>query len=154
MTALAHQQGHPGRAWIRPRCRFSRDPPSLGPQRLATLRFASTGKARGRTLLRGKRGGLPPAYTPTAKQAHLEDPEKRVEVSRAIEGVPWVRRHFFDEDPDPQRESTEELNVYIEENDPEWQVDLDKLRRAFIAGRATASLPSVPEAPKASGTVG
>ena len=51
-----------------------------------------------------------------------------MDISRAVEEVPRVRRHFFDEDPDPQPESTEELNVQIDENDSEWQAELDKLR--------------------------
>ena len=44
--------------------------------------------------------------------------------------------------------------MQIDESDPEWQAELEKLRRAFIAGRAKASLPSVPEASSASGTTG
>ena len=73
-----------------------------------------------------------------------------MDISRAVEGVTRVPRHFFDEDPDPQPESTEELNVQFDESDPEWQAELEKLRRAFIAGRAKASLPPVPEASSAS----
>ena len=102
------------------------------------------------------RGPAPgaPAYTPTAEQSHPEHPDKWVDISRAVEGVTRVPRHFFDEDPDPQPESTEELNVQFDESDPEWQAEVDKLRRAFIAGCAKASLPSVPEASSASGTAG
>ena len=85
-------------------------------------------------------------------RAHPDDPEKWVDISRAVEGVTRVPRHFFDEDPDPQPESTEELNVPFDESDPEWQAELEKLRRTFIAGRAKASLPTVPEASSASGT--
>ena len=65
-----------------------------------------------------------------------------MDISRAVEGVPRVRRHLFDEDPDPQPESTEELNVQIDEDDPEWQAELDKLRRAFIASRAKGLTPT------------